>query len=342
MSLGSGFTDWPVRACTSSAECPVNNLAGQALGGVTVNQVCASDPVHGSLCRPLTLAYQCMPWGLADGPPPERALLSNEASAADAASHHCLYPPRTVKIDLRPGCPTKFVAPGARGLLPVAILPEKGFDPADVDPASLHLLGSNAVDAVMVEGKGEQRRLVARFAMPRLGRAPKQAREAVLTGWLRDSQAFTGVDRMTVVPSAEPELTLRADRTGYNVTIRGRLDGKMERHTLADCVSRAVDRCGRTLQPNTAGHVLRITSDEKEAGPPPMEILGPSAFAVRRERSAEGDGRVYTVVFTVDDTAGEATTATCRIEVPRDPKRPAVDSGAKLCAGKGCANPIER
>jgi hypothetical protein len=162
----------------------------------------------------------------------------------------------------------------------------------------------------------------------------------VLTGSLLDSTPFTATDLVTVVPTAGPVVTIHDDGSGYSASITTALDHQFQTYTLADCVASVIDRCGNSLDPNS-GHILRITSDEAPAthgasSGASMQILSSSSFAVRRERDAQGDGRVYTVVFTVSDAAGDTTQASCSVQVPHDAHGRAVDSGAHACTGTGC------
>src|SRR5205085_1817399 len=78
---------------------------------------------------------------------------------------------------------------------------------------------------------------------------------------------------------------------------------------------------GGAVAVNAAGRIVKITSDEVDSGNPhdgpDMAITLPSSFGLRRERSGSGDGRVYTIWYTVTTSAGQ-TAATCRIQVPHD------------------------
>ncbi|WP_395806202.1 hypothetical protein [Archangium minus] len=66
-------------------------------------------------------------------------------------------------------------------------------------------------------------------------------------------------------------------------------------------------------------------------------IVGKSFVQVRAEREGKGDGRVYTVYYSVTNDAGASTESTCRIYVPHDQSgRDVVNSGVKYCVGQGC------
>jgi hypothetical protein len=55
--------------------------------------------------------------------------------------------------------------------------------------------------------------------------------------------------------------------------------------------------------------------------------------AEARSRDGGGDGRVYTIRFTVTDARGASTATSCKVEVPHDSAHAAVDSGVKSCVG---------
>jgi hypothetical protein len=56
---------------------------------------------------------------------------------------------------------------------------------------------------------------------------------------------------------------------------------------------------------------------------------GGSTAEVRAERSGTGDGRVYALTFTADDSGGATCSGTVRVAVPHDLRHGAVDSGQK-------------
>ncbi len=55
--------------------------------------------------------------------------------------------------------------------------------------------------------------------------------------------------------------------------------------------------------------------------------VGTAAVELRAEKLGSGDGRVYTVSFTVSDGHGGACTGVVRVAVPHDQAKPAVDGG---------------
>ena len=66
-----------------------------------------------------------------------------------------------------------------------------------------------------------------------------------------------------------------------------------------------------------------LSSDEAVDGlgdgdtAPDWEIVDAGHVRLRAERSATGDGRVYTITVTATDAAGNVTTKTVTVSVPR-------------------------
>lgn len=61
-----------------------------------------------------------------------------------------------------------------------------------------------------------------------------------------------------------------------------------------------------------------------------FEILDDGTVLLRRERAGGGDGRVYHVIVDVLDDAGNVSRADVRVDVPHDPRTPAVDSSGHV------------
>lgn len=111
---------------------------------------------------------------------------------------------------------------------------------------------------------------------------------------------------------------------------------------IEDCVIGEVAACGGPISACTSATITRVTSDEPEDGPADghtcddMVIVGMDAAQLRAERQGGGDGRVYTVDFTLSGSGGTVG-ASCTVEVPPNPSAtPAQDSGPALCVGAGC------
>jgi len=57
---------------------------------------------------------------------------------------------------------------------------------------------------------------------------------------------------------------------------------------------------------------------------------------LRAERQGGGDGRVYTITFSVTDHSGNSTTTTAKVYVPKTTGQAAVDSGVKYTVNGSC------
>jgi hypothetical protein len=120
---------------------------------------------------------------------------------------HALYPVRSVPMVLRPGCSTKDVAAGRRGVVSAALLGSADFDVRDVVVASLGLHGAKSVGADLADVNHDSwPDLVVRFDLEHVRLVPS-ASVAHVRGWLRNSQVFVGKDRVRVVDRAEPPPT---------------------------------------------------------------------------------------------------------------------------------------
>ncbi len=105
---------------------------------------------------------------------------------------------------------------------------------------------------------------------------------------------------------------------------------------LSDCAS-LTDTCDLGGVINAVGRITSISSDEPEDAngngdgrtTDDIVITGSSSFEIRAEREGRGNGRVYSVNFTVTDAAGNARGGSCQFRVPHsDNGTIAVDDGA--------------
>jgi uncharacterized repeat protein (TIGR01451 family) len=102
---------------------------------------------------------------------------------------------------------------------------------------------------------------------------------------------------------------------------------------LSDCVT-ATDACGQPVDIDATGTILWVSSDEAEDAPgmgdgattEDIVLLGASRVRLRAERHGAGNGRVYTIAFTLDAGASQST---CKVTVPHaDIEDDAVDDAA--------------
>jgi HYR domain/FG-GAP-like repeat/CARDB len=116
---------------------------------------------------------------------------------------------------------------------------------------------------------------------------------------------------------------------------------------LSDCAGAAQDACGGSLPVDQYGTIFGVASDEVEdengnGDGHTCDDIAISAdgksVQVRSEREGTGDGRVYTVYYSVTGPSGSSAQAACHVYVPHDQSdnHPVVDSGVKYCVGTGC------
>lgn len=114
--------------------------------------------------------------------------------------------------------------------------------------------------------------------------------------------------------------------------------------SLESCIQSITDQCNGTISVGSA-QITKVTSDEPDDvggggdGNTTNDIVITGAITVdlRAERQGGGDGRVYEVQFSVQDTAGNVTQGSCPVQVPHDQSgAPAIDSGDASCVGPGC------
>jgi hypothetical protein len=283
--------------------------------------------------------FQCNSLTNGDGAAPPEAR-AREISWETAAQQGLLYPLLTENIDIRPGCPTNWIAPGYSGNVPVAVFGSGDFDATQVNASTLSFLGTGATSTSLTDLNGDGRQdLIANFSMASMT-VPAGSVTATITGQLNSTQALQGTAPITVVATSGPVLVKKQDANGFSGTMVDKLDHTYQAYTLADCVATATDRCNNALVVNNAGNIVKITSDEQDNANghlhtgPDIQITSNSGFGVRRERNGNGDGRVYTVYYTVSDAMGNSTAGTCKFEVRHDnPGSPAIDSGTQSCVG---------
>jgi len=112
---------------------------------------------------------------------------------------------------------------------------------------------------------------------------------------------------------------------------------------VTDFVVSVSDGCDTSLG---VGDVVisRVTSDELENGSGDGNTTNDIVIAgdcksvqLRAERAGSGDGRVYTITFTVQDASGNVGTATATVFVPQSQNSgPAVDSGPHYTVNGSC------
>ena len=116
-----------------------------------------------------------------------------------AMDAHVLFPMFSAKIMVLPGCSSANVAAGQMGTMEVALLGEKTLDISQVEQSSLKFAGVSpiafAIRDVNSDGIPD---LLLTFDTSQMKLSP-QAVVGRLSGWLKNSQAFSAEQQIRVV-----------------------------------------------------------------------------------------------------------------------------------------------
>lgn len=126
-----------------------------------------------------------------------------EPGLKELRERHVLCLPANVSISIRPGCSQarKPIAPGEFGKVTVALLGSDDLDVNQVEPSSLNFHGARPLRTSIRDVNGDGKPdLVAEFETRGLHLHP-DATKGTLTGWLKNSRAFSASDEVIVVPS---------------------------------------------------------------------------------------------------------------------------------------------
>ena len=147
-----------------------------------------------------TYRFQCTPFSADGASVVGRQLPSashtwwtgTELTPAMAAERHAVYPPRSIGVVSTPACS-------------FAILREEDLDVDQVDISSLRLQGAKPVATSVRDINSDGRPdLLVQFDMAEI-KANPEARSIRISGWLRNSQAFTGEYELRVLPNLASE-----------------------------------------------------------------------------------------------------------------------------------------
>ncbi len=118
-----------------------------------------------------------------------------------------------------------------------------------------------------------------------------------------------------------------------------------ETFVLGDFVSSVSDNCASLTIDDVS--IYKATSDELENGQGGGDgntmndiiISGDcKSVQLRKERNANGNGRVYTIYLELDDGNGNTSSATCQVQVPHNNGGTAIDDGAVYEVLGNCGN----
>ncbi|MBV9958138.1 MAG: DUF5011 domain-containing protein [Acidobacteria bacterium] len=148
----------------------------------------------------------------------------------------------------------------------------------------------------------------------------------------------TATRTVNVVDTTAPTITL----TGQNIELWPP-NHKYVTINLTQLVASASDGCDGTVDINDVV-IKKVTSDELENSGGDGNTLNDIVIAancksvqLRAERDGGGNGRVYTITFLVRDAAGNTTTKTAKVTVPKNQNgTPAVDDGPRYTVNSSC------
>jgi uncharacterized repeat protein (TIGR01451 family) len=151
--------------------------------------------------------------------------------------------------------------------------------------------------------------------------------------------AITVTRTVNVVDTIAPTITLN----GQNITLWPP-NHQYINVTVSNLVASASDGCDSGVDLSDV-FISKVTSDEVENGNGDGNTSNDIVIAancksvqLRSERDGGGNGRVYTITFKVRDAAGNTTTATAKVTVPKNQGNngAAVDSGVHYTVTSNC------
>lgn len=117
-------------------------------------------------------------------------------------------------------------------------------------------------------------------------------------------------------------------------------DKNLDTFSVTDFVTAVTDSCATSLSVSSVV-ITKVTSDEgddtKGKGNSSI-IIGSNCRSVqlRADRDGSGNGRVYTITFSVSDASGNKSTATAKVTVPKAKGQAAVDDGPRFTVTSSC------
>jgi hypothetical protein len=115
----------------------------------------------------------------------------------------------------------------------------------------------------------------------------------------------------TVTVEDDPPVVTTAD-----VAVFWPLDHKLHAFSLDGCVTGISDVCDGPLEPDAAGEITAVTSNE--GGARDAVVTSNSTVLLRASRTGYGGDRTYTIDFLVHDSRGNAAPASCQVTLLHD------------------------
>jgi DNA/RNA endonuclease G (NUC1) len=130
-----------------------------------------------------------------------------------------------------------------------------------------------------------------------------------------DTSGASGTDTMSVniIDTTLPTIT----SNGQTISLWP-VNKQYTAVSVANLVAGASDACDTSVTLNSV-RITKVTSDEGSASSGDVVIAGDcKSVRLRADRDGNGDGRVYTITFSVRDAAGNTSTLTRQVVVPHD------------------------
>ncbi|HEY8185296.1 MAG TPA: immunoglobulin-like domain-containing protein [Pyrinomonadaceae bacterium] len=152
------------------------------------------------------------------------------------------------------------------------------------------------------------------------------------------SHTTTATRTVNVVDTTAPIITLNGQPHSMWPP-----DHKYQTFQVTDFVASVTDSCGTSLGVSDV-IISQVTSDEPENSGGDGNTLNDIVIAsncksvqLRSEREGDGNGRVYTITFSVRDASGNVATATATVTVPNSQDSgPAIDDGPHYTVTSSC------
>jgi len=141
---------------------------------------------------------------------------------------------------------------------------------------------------------------------------------------------------VTVVDDDAPVITFAAEQSMWPP------NHKYKTFQMSSFITGINDNCDGAIAVSSVV-ITKVTSDEIENGNGDGNTMNDIVIAadcksvqLRSEREGNGNGRVYTIFFSVKDAAGNTGTGTTKVVVPHNPGETAVDSGPHYTVTSNC------
>jgi uncharacterized repeat protein (TIGR01451 family) len=286
---------------------PNATICGTFVGDATLGTATATDNCSVTVTRSGVPAGNIFPVG----PPTDITYTATDGSGNTAVAHQF--------VTVEDKTPPTVTAPG-----PVTLYTGPGATSCDFTVTNLDSTLGTGSATDNCSGVGA----VTRSGVPAGNKFPFGP--TTLTYSATDAHGNTGsaTQVVTVVDNTPPVITLNGQTPSMWPP-----NHKYQTFGVTNFVTGVNDNCDG---PISVGSVVitKVTSDEIENGNGDGNTLNDIVIAadcksvqLRSEREGNGNGRVYTIYFSVQDSHGNVGTATAKVVVRHNPGETAIDSG---------------